>query len=88
MNEGKIRELFDLCVRVSKETSTHVSFEYMAKGDESAMFIYMFNKFHEIMNHFCITQFYDFDSENQNYENAKKYLLELLINGRCPLNET
>lgn len=88
MNEGKIRELFDLCVRVSNETSAHVHFDYTAKDDESAMYIYVFDDQGEIIKHFILTQFYDFKSESGNYENAKKYLLELLINGRCPLNES
>ena len=88
MNEGKIRELFDLCVRVSNETEAHVHFDYTAKDDESAMYIYVFNNRNEIIKHFILTQFYEFDSEAESYENAKKYLLELLINGRCPMNES
>lgn len=86
MNEGKIRELFDLCVRISNETSAYVSFNYTAKDDESSVYIYIFNDEREIIKHFILTQFYDFRSED--YENAKKYLLEILINGRCPLNES
>lgn len=86
MNEGKIRELFDLCVKVSNETSAHVHFDYTAKDDESTMWIYIFNDQNEIIKHFTLTQFYDFKSEAENYENAKKYLLELLINGRRSLN--
>ena len=88
MNEGKIRELFDLCVRISNETSAHVSFDYTAKEDESSVYIYIFNDEREIIKHFILTQFYDFGSEAGDYENAKKYLLEILINGRCPLNES
>lgn len=88
MNESKIRELFDLCVRISNETSAHVIFDYTAKDDESSMYIYVFNDQGEIIKHFILTQFYDFDSEAKSYKNAKKYLLELLINGRCPLNES
>lgn len=88
MNEEKIRELFELCVRVSNETSARVSFEYLTKGDESAMYLYVFNSRHEIVKHFFLTQFYNFKSESGSYENAKKYLVELLINGRCPMNES
>lgn len=88
MNEEKIKELFELCLRISNETSAHVHFDYTAKSDESSMCIYIFNDQGIIINHFVLTQFYEFKSESQSYENAKKYLLELLINGRCPLNES
>ena len=88
MNEGKIRELFDLCVRISNETLAHVCFDYSARDDQSALTIYVFNEDDEIEKHFIITQFYEFEAESQSYENAKKCLLELLINGRCPLNES
>lgn len=88
MNEEKIKELFELCLRVSSETSRHVNFDYTAKDDMSVVVIYIFNNSGEITKHFTLCQFYDFESESQNYENAKKCLLELLINGRCPLNES
>ncbi len=88
MNEEKIKKLFELCLRVSSETSGHVNFDYTAKGDMSVAVIYIFNNSGEIIKHFSLCQFYDFESESQNYENAKKCLLELLINGRCPLNES
>lgn len=80
MNEEKIKELFDLCVRVSNETTAHVNFDYTAKNDESSIRMYVFNSQCEIIRHFTLTQFYDFESESQNYENAKRYLLGLLIN--------
>ena len=88
MNEEKIREIFDLCLRVSSETTAHVSFEYTAKDDESTMLIYVFNDKSEIEKHFILHQFYKFPFEAGSFEGAKKYLLELLINGRCPLNES
>lgn len=88
MNGEKIKELFELCLRVSNETQAHVSFEYTAKDDESAMYIYVFNDKLEIIKRFTLAQFYEFEAESQSYENAKKYLLGLLINGRCPLNES
>ena len=88
MNEEKIKELFELCLRVSSETSGHVNFDYTAEDDMSVACIYIFNNSGEVIKHFTLCQFYDFDSESQNYENAKKCLLELLINGRCPLNES
>lgn len=87
MNEEKIKELFDLCVRVSNKTTAHVSFEYTTKGDESVMRIYVFNDKFEIERHFILNQFYDFPSKVGSFESAKKCLLEILINGRCPLNE-
>ena len=88
MNGEKIKELFELCLRVSNETTKHVSFDYTADDDMSRAYIYVFNYAGEIVKHFSLCQFYDFESESQNYENAKKCLLELLINGRCPLNES
>ena len=88
MNEEKIKELFGLCVRISNETTAHVNFEYTAKDDESVMRIYVFNDKFEIERHFILNQFYDFPSEAGSFEDAKKCLLEILINGRCPLNES
>lgn len=87
MNEEKIKELFGLCVRISNEATAHVSFEYTAKDDESVMRIYVFNDKFEIERHFILNQFYDFPSEAGSFENARKCLLEILINGGCPLNE-
>lgn len=88
MNEEKIKELFELCLRISSETTAHVNFDYTANDDMSVVVIYIFNNSGKIIRHFILRQFYDFESESQNYENAKKCLLELLINGRCPLNES
>lgn len=88
MNGEKIKELFELCLRVSNETAAHVNFDYTANDDMSGVYIYIFDNSGEITKHFTLCQFYNFESESQNYENAKKYLLELLINGRCPLNES
>lgn len=85
MNEEKIKELFELCLRVSNETTAHVNFSYTARDDMSGVHIYVFNDAGEIVKHFTLCQVYDFESEAQSYENAKKCLLELLINGRCPL---
>lgn len=85
MNEEKIKELFELCLRVSNETTALVNFDYTTNGDMSVVAIYIFNNSGEIIKHFTLCQFYDFEFESQNYENAKKCLLELLINGRCPL---
>lgn len=88
MNEEKIKELFELCLRVSNETTAHVNFDYTVNNDMSVVYICVFNDAREIIKHFTLCQFYDFESEAQAYENAKKCLLELLINGRCPLNES
>ena len=88
MNEEKIKELFELCLRISSETTVQVDFSYMAHDDMSGVSIYIFNDSGEIVKHFTLSQFYNFNSELQTYENAKKCLLELLINGRCPLNES
>lgn len=85
MNEEKIKELFELCLRVSNETTKHVTFDYTACDDISRVYIFVFNDTGEVVKHFTLSQFHDFELESQDYENAKKCLLELLINGRCPL---
>lgn len=85
MNEEKIKELFELCLRVSNETTAHVNFDYTANDDTSVVCIYILNDSGVIVRHFVLSQFYNFKPEAQSYENAKKCLLELLINGRCPL---
>ena len=43
MNEEKIREIFDLCLRVSSETTAHVNFDYTACDDISRVYIFVFN---------------------------------------------
>lgn len=81
MNEEKIKELFELCLRVSNETTAHVNFDYTAHDDMSIACIHIFNNSGEIIKHFTLCQFYDFESESQNYENAKKCLLSCLLMG-------
>lgn len=84
MNEEKIKELFELCLRVSNETTAHVNFDYTACDDISRVYIFVFNNAGEVVKHFSLNQFRDLELESQDYEDAKKCLLELLINGRCP----
>lgn len=84
MNKEKIKELFELCMRISNETTKHVNFDYTACDDISRVYIFVFNDAGEIVKYFSLSQFYDFELESQDYEDAKKCLLELLINGRCP----
>ena len=84
MNEEKIKELFELCLRVSNETTAHVNFDYTACDDISRVYIFVFDDAGEVVKHFSLNQFYDLELESQDYEDAKKCLLELLINGRCP----
>ena len=84
MNEEKIKELFELCLRVSNETTAHVNFDYTACDDISRVYIFVFNDAGEVVKHFSLNQFYDLEPESQDYEDANKCLLELLINGRCP----
>lgn len=84
MNEEKIKELFELCLRVSNETTAHVNFDYTACDDISRVYIFVFNDAGEVVKHFSLNQFYDLELESQDYEDVKKCLLELLINGRCP----
>lgn len=84
MNEEKIKELFELCLRVSNETTAHVNFDYTACDDISRVYIFVFNDAGEVVKHFSLNQFHDLELESQDYEDAKKCLLELLINGRRP----
>ena len=63
MNEKKIKELFELCLRVSNETTAHVNFDYTACDDISRVYIYVFNDAGEIVKHFSVCQFYEFPSE-------------------------
>lgn len=86
MNEDKIRELFNLCVRASNETTAKASFSYVADDDCSRMVLHIFNDRGEVERHFTLSQFYNFVSEEQNFEEAKKYLSEILVAGKCPLN--
>lgn len=64
MNEEKIKELFELCLRVSSETTVHVNFDYTAYNDRSRVYIYVFNNALEIVKHFSLSQFYDFEVES------------------------
>lgn len=86
MNESKIRELFELCMRVSNETTTRVTFSYVVDNDCSVIELYVFNDRSENERHFVLSQFYDFQSEKGSFEEAKEYLLEILSAGKCPLN--
>ena len=86
MNESKIRELFELCLRVSNETTVQATFSYVIDDDCSVMMLYIFNDRKEIERHFTLSQFYDFESEKRSFEEAKKYLSEILAVGKCPLN--
>jgi len=86
MNESKIKELFELCLRVSNETTVRASFSYVADDDCSRMVLHVFNDRGGIERHFTLSQFYDYVSEEQDFEEAKKYLLGILSTGKCPLN--
>ena len=81
MNEEKIKELFELCLRVSNETTKHVEFDYIVNGDMSVVYIYIFNDSRVIIKHFSLSQFYDFKHESQNYENAKNVFWNCLSMG-------
>ena len=83
-SENKIRELFELCLRVSNETTARVSFDYIVEDDSSRLNLYFFNDRGEYKKHFSVLQFYEFGKGD--FEEAKKYLLELLAKGKCPLN--
>lgn len=84
MNEEKIKELFELCLRVSNETTAHVNFDYSAREDMSEVYLFVFDARDEIVKHFTVSQFYNF--EGKGYKEAKECLLEILINEKCPLN--
>lgn len=83
-SENKIRELFELCLRASNETTARVSFDYIAEDDSSRLNLYFFNDRGEYEKHFSLLQFYELG--NGDFEEAKKCLLKLLEKGKCPSN--
>ena len=94
--EKKIDELYELCKRVKCEApEAYVSFSLY----NASVRIIALRKSEDIQK--PIDEFeWDLDadiyldseifekSNNSNYEKARTFLLELLINGRCPLNES
>ena len=90
--EEKIRELFDLCWRVTNETDCYVSFN-IASHTLCCYIDVMDSKWEagkEYDGHYCIYFGNEmFEEESlEHYKLAKAHLLRLLINGRCPLNES
>lgn len=84
--ENKIRELFDLCIRISNETTSHISFDYTVKNDESVLYLFVFDESDEISKHFAISQFYDSEERRKVYRKAKECLQQILSKGRCLLD--
>ena len=82
MNEEKIKELFELCLRVSNETDKQIAFDYSANSDISSLHLFVFTD-GLVAKHFVSCQFYEFESTKHDFENAKECLLEILANGRC-----
>lgn len=87
MNKEKIKELFELCLRVSNETDKQIAFNYSANSDLSSLHLFIFRD-GLFAKHFTICQFYELESTKHDFENAKECLLEMLAEGRCPLNES
>lgn len=83
MNEDKVREIFDLCVRVSNETSRRITFDYKIDGDETMVYLYAFGHNGAIEKHFTLSQHYEFKSGICSFDKAKEYLLSILNEGRC-----
>lgn len=92
MFENEIKELFELCWRVSNETDAFVTFEiashvhicYIRVKDTG--YVPYADCDLEVDIHFNTNMFIEEDKEN--FKKAKAHLLKLLINGRCPLNES
>ena len=94
--EKEIDELYELCKRVTCEVpESYVSFSL----SNALVRIIALRKREDIQK--PIKEFeWDLEadiypdsdifekSNNSNYEKARTFLLELLINGRCPLNES
>lgn len=83
MNEEKIREIFDLCVRVSNETSRRITFDYKIDGDETMVYLYVFGHNGAIEKHFMLSQHYKFEPDIYSFDKANEYLLSILNKGRC-----
>lgn len=83
MNEEKIREIFDLCVRVSNETSRRITFDYKIDDDETMVYLYVFGHNGAMEKHFTLSQHYEFKSDSCSFDKAKEYLLSILNEGRC-----
>lgn len=92
MFEKEIKELFELAWRVSNETDYFVSFDITSHVH--ACIIYIMNSKWEPRKEIDGIYTIYFDSELLKEESAeqcklaKAHLLRLLINGRCPLNES
>lgn len=85
MNEEKIREIFDLCVRVSNETSRRITFDYKIDDDETMVYLYIFGHNGAIEKHFMLSQHYEFEPDTCSFDKAKEYLLSILEERRCPV---
>lgn len=83
MNKEKIKELFDLCIRVSSKTNRRITFDYKIDGDETMAYLYVFGHNGAIEKHFMLSQYYKFESDNCSFDKANEYLLSILNEGRC-----
>lgn len=92
MFEKEIRELFELAWRVSNETDYFVSFDITSHVH--ACITYIMNSKWEPRKEMDGVYTIYFDNEllkeesSEQYKLAKAHLLRLLIDGRCPLNES
>lgn len=92
MFEKEIRELFELAWRVSSETDYFVSFD-ITSHVHACITCIMNSKWEPRKEMDGVYTIY-FDNEllkeesSEQYKLAKAHLLRLLIDGRCPLNES
>lgn len=92
MFEKEIRELFDLSLRVMNETDFFVSFDITShtRCCYISMLHSKWSPYKDYNGPYIIhidDDMFKAESEEQ-YELAKSHLLKLLIDGRCPLNES
>ena len=91
MFEKEIRELFDLSIRVMNETEFFVSFDITAHT--RCCYISMLHSKWNICKDYDGPYIIHFDDDmfkaesEEQYELAKAHLLQLLIDGRCPMND-
>lgn len=89
----EIKELFELCWRVSNETDAFVTFEIASHTHACYICIkdggYVPYTEYDFSTHIYFKNMENslFADENkENFKKAKAHLLKLLINGKCPLN--
>ena len=90
MFEDEIKELFELCWRVSNETDAFVTFDIASHVHACYICIkdsgYVPYTEYDFHTHIYFGDNLFADESKENFKKAKAHLLKLLINGKRPLN--